>query len=243
MSPTAASDDGLHHAEGVQLEQPVKEATVGRVGDLDVLRAARRGAGRRRRLHGEATLARQHAAVVEGCRRPWSHRGGDTTLDLFERTAHQPERGAPEETLEGVVERIVFSGGDGAFTVARLQLEGRPGAVVTVVGSLLGVPAGTALRVQGRYETTARFGEQFRASRATPRSRPRRSTASAATSARASSKESAPSSRGASSRASASRRSRSSTATLAASARCPASARRARSPSATPGAPSARCAR
>src|SRR4029077_15284325 len=38
---------------------------------------------------------------------------------------------------------------------------------VTVVGSLLGVPAGAALRVSGRYETTARFGEQFRVTRYT----------------------------------------------------------------------------
>ena len=47
------------------------------------------------------------------------------------------------------------------FTVARLKLE-RGGDVVTVVGSLVGVPAGAVLRVSGRFETTARFGDQFR---------------------------------------------------------------------------------
>jgi exodeoxyribonuclease V alpha subunit len=86
-------------------------------------------------------------------------------VDLFERAA-RPGQGAADETLEGTIERIVFSGGDGAFTVARLKVEGRVDAV-TVVGSLLGVPAGAALRVQGRYETTARFGEQFRVARYT----------------------------------------------------------------------------
>jgi exodeoxyribonuclease V alpha subunit len=85
-------------------------------------------------------------------------------VDLFERAAKAGQE--PEETLEGTIERIVFSGGDGAFTVARLKVVGRA-EVVTVVGSMLGVPAGASLRVQGRYETTARFGEQFRVARYT----------------------------------------------------------------------------
>jgi exodeoxyribonuclease V alpha subunit len=90
-------------------------------------------------------------------------------VDLFERAAGKDTSGGEgnsEETLAGTVERIVFSGGDGAFTVARFKLEGG-GAVVTVVGGLVGIPAGAALRVQGRYETTARFGEQFRVARYT----------------------------------------------------------------------------
>jgi exodeoxyribonuclease V alpha subunit len=93
-------------------------------------------------------------------------RGDD--VDLFERAAKsgQGEGRGDDETLEGTIDRIVFSGGDGAFTVARLKLRGG-GDVVTVVGSMLGVPAGAALRVQGRYETTARFGEQFRVARYT----------------------------------------------------------------------------
>jgi exodeoxyribonuclease V alpha subunit len=70
-----------------------------------------------------------------------------------------------DQTLAGTVERIVFAGGDGTFTVARLQLE--QGGVVTVVGALAGIPAGAVLRVTGRYETTARFGEQFRVVRYT----------------------------------------------------------------------------
>jgi exodeoxyribonuclease V alpha subunit len=81
-------------------------------------------------------------------------------VDLFDRGG-VPARAGQDETLVGTVERIVYSGGDGAFTVARLKLE-RGNQVVTVVGSLVGVPAGAALRLVGRYETTPRFGEQFR---------------------------------------------------------------------------------
>ncbi len=85
-------------------------------------------------------------------------------MDLFDRGA--APRAGEDETLVGTVERLVYSGGDGAFTVARLRLdEGE--RIVTVVGSLVGVPAGAALRVVGRFETTARFGEQFRVARYT----------------------------------------------------------------------------
>ena len=84
-------------------------------------------------------------------------------MDLFDRRGTAAGDKA-EETLEGTVERIVYSGGDGSFTVARLKLE-RDGQAVTVVGSLVGIPAGAVLRVSGRYETTTRFGEQFRVAR------------------------------------------------------------------------------
>ena len=86
-------------------------------------------------------------------------------MDLFER-AGAPGRAGEDETLLGTVERVVYSGGDGAFTVARLKLE-QGGDVVTIVGALVGVPEGASLRVSGRYETNARFGEQFRIARYT----------------------------------------------------------------------------
>jgi exodeoxyribonuclease V alpha subunit len=93
-------------------------------------------------------------------------------VDLFDRAGAPRKRGAhpaadeAEATLEGTVERLVYSGGDGTFTVARLKLE-RGGDLVTIVGSLVGIPAGAVLRVSGRFETTARFGDQFRVSRYT----------------------------------------------------------------------------
>jgi exodeoxyribonuclease V alpha subunit len=83
-------------------------------------------------------------------------------VDLFERARSRTGSATGrEETVEGTVERIVFSGGDGDFTVARLKPE-RGGEVVTIVGSLMGVPVGAALRVVGQFENTARFGAQFR---------------------------------------------------------------------------------
>ena len=89
-------------------------------------------------------------------------------MDLFDRprAPRKGEKPQADTTIEGTVERVVYSGGDGAFTVARLKVE-KGGAVVTVVGSLVGVPEGAVLRVSGRFETTARFGEQFRVERYT----------------------------------------------------------------------------
>ena len=91
-------------------------------------------------------------------------------MDLFDRRAAPRSRGSSEgseeSTLQGTIEKVVYSGGDGTFTVARLKLE-RGGDLVTIVGSLVGVPAGAVLRVSGKFETTARFGDQFRVARYT----------------------------------------------------------------------------
>jgi len=79
-------------------------------------------------------------------------------MDLFDRAGSK----AGEEALEGTVERVVYAGASGAFTVVRMTVPGQA-ELVTVVGSLLGVPAGARLRVRGRFETDPRFGRQFRA--------------------------------------------------------------------------------
>ena len=85
-------------------------------------------------------------------------------MDLFERPRSSAAReGGREETVEGTVERIVFAGGDGDFSVVRLK-PAAGGEVVTIVGSLPGVPVGAALRVVGRFENTPRFGAQLRVS-------------------------------------------------------------------------------
>lgn len=82
-------------------------------------------------------------------------------MDLFERAAGKRPGQASDETVEGTVERIVFSGGDGEFTVARLKVEGERDPV-TVVGTLLGLPVGARIRASGYRETNPRFGPQFR---------------------------------------------------------------------------------
>jgi exodeoxyribonuclease V alpha subunit len=87
-----------------------------------------------------------------------------SVVDLFDRAA--TARAGQDETLAGTVERVVYSGGEGAFTVARLKLD-QGGEMITIVGSLVGIPEGAALRVTGRYETSSRFGEQFRIARYT----------------------------------------------------------------------------
>ncbi len=85
-------------------------------------------------------------------------------MDLFDRprSANARDRGR-EETVEGTVERIVFTGGEGDFTVARLK-PSAGGEVLTIVGSLPGVPVGASLRVVGYFENTVRFGAQLRLS-------------------------------------------------------------------------------
>jgi len=70
---------------------------------------------------------------------------------------------AADETLQGTVEKIVFAGSDGTFTVARLTVDGAR-EPLTIVGGLLGVPVGARLRVTGRRETNPRFGPQLRIS-------------------------------------------------------------------------------
>ena len=98
---------------------------------------------------------------MAGAEAVWSHE----RVDLFDRRGASSRgaksRAGEDETLLGTVERVVYSGGDGSFTVARLKLD-RDGEVITVVGSLVGVPAGASLRLVGRFETTARFGAQFK---------------------------------------------------------------------------------
>ena len=72
--------------------------------------------------------------------------------------------------MEGTVERIVYSGGDGAFTVARLKVEG--GAAWSPSSAAWwACPAGAVLRVAGGSRPR-RASASSSASRATPKSRP-----------------------------------------------------------------------
>jgi exodeoxyribonuclease V alpha subunit len=84
-------------------------------------------------------------------------------MDLFDRAAGRRDQ-VVDETIEGTLERVVFAGAGGEFTVARLKVErsGGRGELVTVVGALLGVPVGARLRVVGKRESNPKFGPQLR---------------------------------------------------------------------------------
>ncbi len=67
----------------------------------------------------------------------------------------------PLQVLEGVLDRLVFSGDSSDFIVARLLVRGRR-EPVTIVGSLPRPHPGESLVLQGRWEFDRKFGEQFR---------------------------------------------------------------------------------
>ena len=64
-------------------------------------------------------------------------------------------------TLEGVLERIVFSNEENAWSVVRLTVPGHRD-VVTAVGNLLGVQPGENLRLTGAWINDPKYGKQFR---------------------------------------------------------------------------------
>lgn len=66
-----------------------------------------------------------------------------------------------DTTLEGTLERVVFSNPENAWSVVKLTPPGG-GAPVTAVGNLLGVQPGESLRLQGAWEEDPKFGRQFK---------------------------------------------------------------------------------
>ena len=60
-------------------------------------------------------------------------------------------------TLEGSLERITFHNPETGYTVARVQPSGRR-HLVTVVGKLLGVQVGEALRLEGEWTSHPEHG-------------------------------------------------------------------------------------
>jgi exodeoxyribonuclease V alpha subunit len=67
-----------------------------------------------------------------------------------------------ESTLEGSVERIVFTNPENQFTVLRLRVEGEAG-LATVVGQLPPLSPGEGVRFTGTWTRDRRFGRQFQA--------------------------------------------------------------------------------
>jgi exodeoxyribonuclease V alpha subunit len=63
-------------------------------------------------------------------------------------------------TLEGSLERITFHNPDTGYTVARVQPSGKR-HLVAVVGKLLGVQVGEALRLEGEWSSHPEHGRQF----------------------------------------------------------------------------------
>jgi exodeoxyribonuclease V alpha subunit len=72
---------------------------------------------------------------------------------------------AEDVEIEGTVLRIVYAAPDGVFAVVRLEVAGRD-QPVTAVGALAQVTPGEQLKLTGRFEQHAQFGEQLRVSRA-----------------------------------------------------------------------------
>jgi exodeoxyribonuclease V alpha subunit len=64
-------------------------------------------------------------------------------------------------TLEGVLERIVFTNEENAWSVVRLVVPGNRD-LVTAVGNLLGVQPGENLRLTGAWINDPKYGKQFR---------------------------------------------------------------------------------
>src|SRR3972149_6702316 len=65
------------------------------------------------------------------------------------------------ETIEGIVERVVYSSEEDNYTVAKFKLSNQY-KIVTVVGNLFGVNPGETLKVTGEWTSHKTFGEQFR---------------------------------------------------------------------------------
>ncbi len=67
-----------------------------------------------------------------------------------------------ETTLEGVLERIVFTDEESGWSVLRVEVEGHREAA-TVVGNVLTVAEGERLHFNGRWIQDRKYGQQFRA--------------------------------------------------------------------------------
>ncbi len=64
-------------------------------------------------------------------------------------------------TVEGHLERITYFNEETHYTIARLKPDGLS-AAVTVVGYLAGVSPGETIKVNGRWETHPRYGQQLK---------------------------------------------------------------------------------
>jgi exodeoxyribonuclease V alpha subunit len=81
------------------------------------------------------------------------------TLPLEPRAAGPASPG--DTTLEGVLDRVVFSNEENAWSVVKLTVVGRQDPV-TAVGNLLGIQPGESLRLTGAWIDDPKYGRQFK---------------------------------------------------------------------------------
>ncbi|MCZ6817240.1 MAG: ATP-dependent RecD-like DNA helicase [Planctomycetota bacterium] len=74
-----------------------------------------------------------------------------------------PTSSISEETLDGVIDRVIYQGGDDGFVVVSVEIKGRREAA-TVVGHLIGARTGEHVVAVGQWANDARRGLQFKAS-------------------------------------------------------------------------------
>ncbi|HET9227933.1 MAG TPA: ATP-dependent RecD-like DNA helicase [Thermoanaerobaculia bacterium] len=70
-------------------------------------------------------------------------------------------RNTPPDSLDGVLERVVFSNEENAWSVVRLVVSGKQD-MVTAVGNLLGIQPGENLRLAGEWIDDPKYGRQFK---------------------------------------------------------------------------------
>ncbi|MET9797288.1 SF1B family DNA helicase RecD2 [Nocardiopsis alba] len=66
-----------------------------------------------------------------------------------------------QAVVQGVLERITYANEETGYTVAKVDTGRGSDDLLTVVGSLLGVQPGEALRLRGRWGSHPRYGRQF----------------------------------------------------------------------------------
>ena len=71
------------------------------------------------------------------------------------------ERSHTPAIVQGVLERITYANEETGYTVARVDTGRGSDDLLTVVGSLLGVQPGEALRMRGRWGSHPQYGRQF----------------------------------------------------------------------------------
>lgn len=72
--------------------------------------------------------------------------------------------GEATESIEGVLDQVLYLNEQSGYTVARLEVAATDGRLerVSIVGDLSGTEVGATLRLHGRYELHLRYGRQFR---------------------------------------------------------------------------------